>query len=303
MVQKVAASITVYYPDRERLRENIRAVLPQASYLILIVNGKESFQEVRELIREFTVDSGKEAAGQAGKIRVRVNDKNLGVAHALNQAMLEGEKLGAEWVLTLDQDSVVTGDFIEKLMVHARKERVGIICPRVTDRNRREDTEKSVNSWNYVLTCITSGSLTNVEIWRKIGGFNDRLFIDYVDHEYCARLIQEGYAIIQDNGAELLHELGKQQYRSFLGLGPYPVLNHSAMRRYYLFRNINYFCYKYPTLWRTAVDRKRFLAGTALTVAFFENHKIEKLAAMARGWLDYKKMVREEKSSGQETAP
>lgn len=303
MVQKVAASITVYHPDRKRLWENIQAVLPQAAYLILIVNGKESFEEAGELIGKLTEDSGEEAAGQPGKVRVLVNDKNLGVAHALNQAMSEGEKLGAEWVLTLDQDSVVTEGFVEKLMAHSRTERVGIICPRVTDRNSKDATEKGVNGWNYVLTCITSGSLTNVEIWRKIGGFNDRLFIDCVDHEYCARLVQAGYAIIQDNGVELLHEIGKLQYRSFLGLGPYLVLNHSAMRRYYLFRNINYFCYKYPTLWRTAVNKTKFLAGTAFTVALFEDHKIEKLAAMARGWLDYKKMVREEKNSGQKTTP
>lgn len=52
MVQKVAASITVYHPDRKRLWENIQAVLPQAAYLILIVNGKESFEEAGELVKE-----------------------------------------------------------------------------------------------------------------------------------------------------------------------------------------------------------------------------------------------------------
>lgn len=297
MKQKVLASITVYHPERERLWENIRAILPQVDGLILIVNGKDSLEETEGLVRELSENPMGGAACPREKIRLLVNERNLGVAAALNQALREGEKLGADWVLTLDQDSVAGRGFVEKLMAHSGEERVGIICPRVRKRNGGGPAEEERHGWHYVLTCITSGSLTNVGIWRKVGGFEEKLFIDYVDHEYCARLIRAGYAIIRENDAELVHEIGKPQYRKILGLGPYPVTNHPAIRRYYLFRNLNYFCYKYPELCRTVVNKVRYLRGTALTVVLFEDHKIEKLSAMARGWMDYRKMVREEKKS------
>ena len=283
MCQEVGASITIFQPDVDRLRENIAAILPQVEYLFLIVNGRESIQLIDNEIKHNE------------KIRIRVNDCNLGVAHALNQALSLGKKLHMKWVLTLDQDTVVTHDLVERLMTHASVPKVGIICPGVKERsdpNRRAD---DFHGWRYVLSAITSGSLTNVEIWEKIGGFDDRLFIDCVDHDYCARLIQAGFGIIRDDDAIILHEIGKQELRYCLGMGPFPVLNHSAMRRYYLFRNINYFCYKYPTLCRTAIDRKRFLAGTVLTVALYEDKKTEKLSAMLRGWIDYKKLIRHEK--------
>ena len=57
---------------------------------------------------------------------------------------------------------------------------------------------------------ITSGSLINTSIFSEIGGYNEKLFIDEVDHEYCYRIKMLGYSVLQLENILLNHTLGRQ---------------------------------------------------------------------------------------------
>src|SRR5699024_6976157 len=56
--------------------------------------------------------------------------------------------------------------------------------------------------------CITSASCTSIKAWEKIGGFDDWLFIDLVDNEFCKRLVASGYKILRLNHLVLDQEFG-----------------------------------------------------------------------------------------------
>lgn len=55
---------------------------------------------------------------------------------------------------------------------------------------------------------ITSGTLLNLSLFQKIGGFDENLFIDAVDHEYTIKSLLTGYKIIQFPCIQLTHQIG-----------------------------------------------------------------------------------------------
>src|SRR5690606_22933163 len=85
---------------------------------------------------------------------------------------------------------------------------------------------------------ITSGTLLNLKSFVHVGKFDERLFIDGVDDEYCFRLQKSGYKVIQFENILLNHRLGKEvQVRNF-GVGRKVTRNvFSAIRLYYMVRN------------------------------------------------------------------
>jgi rhamnosyltransferase len=130
---------------------------------------------------------------------------------------------------------------------------------------------------------MTSGNLIKLTVFDAVGYFNESLFIDYVDSEYCLRCASQGFKILEANDAILLHRTGEPVQHRFLGKLR-STSNHSNLRRYYMARNGVYvykkFAFSYP-LW-VANDAYRFLAGLIMLV-LFEADKRRKLAAIIKG--------------------
>lgn len=276
-MEKIIASIILYQPDMKRLEENIDAVRHQVERIVLVINGPGSEEAAKRYacMEDFIIIN---------------NDKNRGIAYALNQAMKYGYENGYEWVLTLDQDSVVPEDIVERLSRHFNKKRVGIIAPSIVDRNVGA-SEKKTEGWDDVKMCITSASLTNTSVWREVGGFTNELFIDFVDFDYCAKLIRSGYRIIKDYEVLLLHEVGHARRIHFGKKHEFVIYNHSAFRRYYYTRNVIYFYKTYPEM----VDvkwEKRELLVRSIMVFIFEKDRLRKAKAMIKGALDSGKLLR-----------
>ena len=137
--------------------------------------------------------------------------------------------------------------------------------------------------------CITSATLMNTEVANEIGNFDEKMFIDYVDFEYCIRLRKNGYKMIKVNETELLHELGNTVTKSFLGR-TIQVLNHSPLRKYYYVRNIVYTYRKHRDVLPKFYCVKP-IVGMYIKTMFFEENKKEKLKKMNQGFRDGKSMV------------
>lgn len=122
--------------------------------------------------------------------------ENKGIAYALNRIMERAKADGYEWVLTMDQDSFLPDGMVDDF-VNYLSDDIGIICPQVIDKRRAYMEVSEENSVEYIDMCITSASCTSVNAWEKIGGFDEWLFIDLVDNEFCKRLTESGYKILQ----------------------------------------------------------------------------------------------------------
>jgi len=143
--------------------------------------------------------------------------------------------------------------------------------------------------WEFADAVMTSGNLLNLAAYEKCGPFEEKLFIDYVDWEYCLRLRQCGYTIIRINRAVLEHPLGNASRESFLFLKGMAT-HHSHTRRYYITRNRFYVWDRYkksfPGLCKS--DMRSF-RKELVKILLFEKDKMKKLKMVWRGYRDYKK--------------
>lgn len=269
-MRKIYAGIVSFNPDVKRLKQNIEAIAPQVDCVVVFENGSDRQRDITETIKGVVFL-------QAGK--------NLGMAGALNRLLNWGKQNGYEWMISLDQDSVCSNDYVEKMFPFLNVAgKAGIVGPVIIDRLIGIVGHNPKNFWAEVRTCITYGSFNNIEAWTEVGGYDELMFIDSVDFEYCYRLRKNGYKVIQVRDVHLQHELGNSQKRRFL-LWKVEVNGHTAFRKYYIARNNVYYPLKHRLWLHFARGNLRNIRLLVLTV-LYENEKGEKYRAIRKGWID-----------------
>lgn len=272
-INQICAGIVLYNPNEDRLAENINAILPQVSWLILVDNGSNNIESI---LKQWDKKS---------KIKFILNIKNEGIAKALNQMCETASAANFKWILTLDQDSVCPSNLIENFLKYTKLNKIGIICPRFELNIDGHILNKTTSSVDYVDYCITSASLTNLEAWYKSGKFDEWMFIDCVDYDFCLKLINKGYRIIRLNDVVINHEVGNLQIMK-LPYGKKIILhNHNPIRNYYISRNTIYILKKY---WKNKSVYKwipRLIYWQIFKLAF-EKNKIKTLKSFFKGVKD-----------------
>jgi rhamnosyltransferase len=137
-----------------------------------------------------------------------------------------------------------------------------------------------------VKTLMTSGSFLKSSVFADCGRFDQSLFMDYVDHEFCLRLRQHGFKVIQSNRAVLAHRLGSPTSHRILWKR-FMVTNYSPSRRYSNARNrlVVYRRYlTFDTLW-VLQDILKWFRET-VTMVLVEQNRTKKLTSIARGVWD-----------------
>ena len=268
---KVLGGIVTYNPDISLLKSCIQALVAACEQVVIIDNGSSNVRELADIT--------------SNDIRIIENRANLGIAKALNQMFETARKDGFEWVLTLDQDTIVPSSLLNEAEELLKRNDIAVVCPRIHDVISGEIWPQ-INDFTqtiYVDRCITSGSVNSVRAWETIGGFDEYLFIDEVDHDFCYRLSKNGYKICLLRNVVIDHKIGETQVRKLFGKKIF-VRNHSAFRKYYICRNILYMSRKYYGRIRLNA-MVHVLAFTGKT-ALFEKNKGEQISACFRGIRD-----------------
>lgn len=286
---KVAAIIISYNPDNNLL-DSINLLINQVEKIIIVDNGSESQKKKNiNLIKD--IDNK--------KIEVIFNEENLGIATALNIGVKEALNQGYNWILTMDQDSKASSNMIEKMFeVYStideseRKDILSIFPNFVDERIQSIEENSEMNAYEYVDADITSGNLLKAEVFDKVGFFDDSLFIDLVDTDFCMRLNEENIKMIKVRDAILYHSLGESQTVKSI-FGKFNTSNHSALRRYYMTRNRFYTWEKYKDLNSFTLNRdKKLFKKEFIKIILGEKDKINKIKMVFKGYKDYKKGIR-----------
>ena len=288
-MSKVAAIIVSYNPDKNLL-DSVNLLISQVEKIIIVDNG--SIEEKRK-----DISSIKDIDNE--RIEIIFNEENLGIATALNIGVREALKQGFNWILTMDQDSKASKDMVEKMFeVYNNideKERKSIlsIFPNFVDERIQSIEENSVmNTYEYVDADITSGNLVNSKVFDKVGFFDDSLFIDLVDTDFCMRLNEKNIKMIKVRDAILYHSLGESQSVKSI-LGKFNTSNHSALRRYYMTRNRFYIWERYKDLNSFTLNRdKKLFKKEFIKIILGEKDKVNKIKMVFKGYKDYKKGIR-----------
>jgi rhamnosyltransferase len=218
-------------------------------------------------------------------MRVIALPANRGVAHGFNAGVEAAREHGAEFVLLLDDDSVPAPGMVEELLAaclgraleHGAPQ-VAAVGPRVQDARDSHDYPFIRLGWSHnphlrcstegeIIACdflISSGSLVPMSAFAAVGKFDEGLFIDSVDLEWCCRARARGLALYGVCSARLDHRLGDSRR---MVLNTFELVVHSPERIYYMTRN-RFLLYKRPYMplkWKLK-DLLRWLAKFSATV-------------------------------------
>jgi rhamnosyltransferase len=276
-------AVVVSYRPAEEIIENAIALLDQVDEVVIVDNG--SGADTNELLGRLGGYSG---------VRVVYNKENLGIAAALNIGIKYAKAAGHQWLATFDQDSKVTPDMIMTMLqvydTVPSNEKIAGLSPRYQNQATGQiatSSEKYSSSdtlpYAEVLVVMTSGNLLKLSIFDAVGCFNEALFIDHVDTEFCLRCAMQGYKLLEVNKAILLHCIGFPVQHRILGKLK-TTTNHSSLRRYYIARNSIYvykkFAFTFP-VW-VARDAVKLLKLVVMLV-MFETDRRKKLVAILKG--------------------
>jgi rhamnosyltransferase len=274
-ISKVAAGVVLYHPDTNVI-SNIGTYYNSVDYLIVIDNSEKDNGYIKNEIQKLF----------PGVIYRSLN-RNAGIAAALNIACSIATENNCNWILTMDQDSSFKPAELKQMIdgipvVQRLFENIGIISP---FHVLYEDHEvKAGEQYTVKNIVMTSGNLLNLSAYAVTGPFEEKLFMDFVDYEYCLRLKRNKFKIIQDNFVHLKHSLGDFKIKKIFSqkIG---VSNHNFVRRYYMTRNSLYVGFKY-----FRYDKKFFFNmlkniffWDPLIIIRYEKDKLAKLKAVCKG--------------------
>ena len=220
MVKKII-SIVVSFNGGDKIAKTISALMEVTDFIVVIDNGSTS--ENLQIIENLCDDS---------VVMIKLNE-NKGIGYALNVGVNFAKKNGYDWVLTMDQDTIVSSSLVAAFKKYSEfNPSVMFMAPVVIDRNKQLRHSK-----NCLLDyAITSGNLLNIGIFSKIGLYNEQLFIDGVDFDFSLRARNAGIEIHEVNQAVIYHELGDEHGE--VGCLSKFYSRHSPTRRYYIYRNL-----------------------------------------------------------------
>ncbi len=226
---KCAVIIILFNPDVDFVLKNIKAIYNSIDKVILVDNSDVVNPNIASVCD--------------GKVIYLPGMKNLGIAKAQNIGLKRAKELKSDFSVLFDQDSVLSDynftSMIEKFQGYEGK--LACLGPRIIDsfsnKQVKPFVQKEMGTVNELTLCsqiIASGKMIRMSVLEEIGIFEEKLFIDGVDHEWCWRATSKGYAIGINEGVVMTHTLGDSRYKFF----KVTFKVASPIRTYYQFRNI-----------------------------------------------------------------
>lgn len=276
---KVAACVVLYHPD-ESVLPNISTYSNAVNFLIVVDNSEKDNSAIEAKIKQ-----------RWQNVVYVPQPKNLGIAAALNIACTIAIKNSCDWILTMDQDSSFKPGEASQMIsdIYEAKgifKNIGIISPfHMLHKDHRVKSKQKFEEKNIVMT---SGNLLSLEAFSYCGPFDEKLFMDMVDYEYCLRLRKNNYTILSNNEVHLNHSLGDFKLHKLFNKNV-AVSNHSSLRRYYMTRNSLYVGFRYRSfdkLFFINVFKNIFLLDPII-IFFYEKNKLAKLRSIIKGLVHF----------------
>ncbi|MCU1719140.1 glycosyltransferase family 2 protein [Pseudomonas sp. 5P_3.1_Bac2] len=285
---KTAAIVVGYRPDIDILTTLLSSLINQVDVLVLVDNG--------ETYTTFSSFPYKE------RIEYICMGRNAGLGAALNAGFSRAAVDNVEYVVTFDQDSHASSTLISDLVASMRlalEYDMNCIAISPTFFDIRAGTEtffpfyrtvagkiiptfKSDNDTGLIQAdvLITSGMCVLMSAWLAGAKYDESLFVDFTDTEWCFRVRKEGHTLYGSTKIKMGHALSDAAPIKICGL---TFFRYTSVRRYFYFRNTVAILFKptTPIVWK-----RRLLKG--LVLRFFANiiidsDKASSVVMMSRG--------------------
>ncbi|MEP6513330.1 MAG: hypothetical protein ABJA79_05645 [Parafilimonas sp.] len=277
---KIAAVVILYHPT-ENTVSNIQSYYDYAEK-IFVFDNTETESKIQDKLLAFH------------KIEFHHDFKNEGIAKRLNDACEMAMQNQFEWLLTMDQDSYFSNtaiaDYFNCFNNYAPKENIAMFGTKF-GRQPEQFSNSCLSTETDEL--ITSGMLVNLSLFKKIGNFDEALFIDAIDKDYCVRASMLGYSGIQFSNIYLTHQLGvevnRSSIKSFFLLKKQKII-HSPLRCYYMYRNMLYLKDKYKNSnEKFAAKIREYVMANIKTCIFYGRDSLKVFRYLMLAYRDFKR--------------
>jgi rhamnosyltransferase len=272
----IAGVVILYNPSNDVI-SNINSYLPFINKLYVVDNSENSSSStLQEIV-------------SSEKVLYIHDGENKGIAERLNQIVEISLAEGFEWLLTMDQDSFFTQENITTYLNCVSKfdfsKNIGIFG--VDFENISNNTSNCESEETDQL--ITSGSILNLKVCKETGKFDEALFIDEVDLEFCYRLISSNFKVIKFKNVTLNHQLGHIYFgRSLKSFQKTARTLHSPTRVYYMVRNYLYVKKKYAGKFtKSHKSRRKALLTRLKNNLLYSKKKLVVLRYIIKGISDF----------------
>lgn len=275
--RKACAVLVTFNPDTDFL-DNVSEVANAVDKIFIVDNASAKDNFIHE--HKFS----------SSNIEFIFNSANMGIATALNIGVRRALDEGFQWVLTLDQDTFISKQSLDQMFVAydgmPEKETIGILAPVHYDKKTGYQSSfirglKGPYTPREIV--MTSGNLIPRATFEKVGFYDDDLFIEYVDHDYCLKAKAHGLKVILVKEVQMGHSLGNiRQHR----WGPLFFFSHNyaAVRRYYRARNRLILYRRHFGFW--ILQDQEFAIKDMAKILLVEKYRLDKVKATILGTFD-----------------
>lgn len=258
------AVVVVSYNSSELLKTNLARVcqdVPEARFVV--VDNLSTPQ-----VREATLALGREHGWS-----VETPETNTGFGGGINLGVARARAEGAEVLLLLNPDAVISRENLIRLVSRAQAEPLTLVAPVLTSSEGSIVADRTV-------VCLADGSMRSPRSTRPIppggtrpwlsgaclalstrlfeaaGGFDERYFLYWEDVDFCARVLGAGGALMLARGATAVHDEGGTQASSTT-----PDQGRAKSDTYYYYNTRNRLLYAALQLERA--EQRRWAATSA----------------------------------------
>ena len=207
--------------------------------------------------------------------------ENRGLSKGFNWFLDKSNSDNLDYLLILDQDSCYDIELIQNLMKEI--EGFGIdnkVAIRACNAKAQNivDVDLPSEIVHTVEKVISSGSFLCIDVITKNGlRYDENLFVDYVDHDFCKSILSKNLKIVCHNRFVLTQQLG------YIYKGR---VCHSPIRNYYILRDLGYMNQKHYSRFVVILKTTYCLMKT-IKSACFEDNTWPKIRYAVKGYIDF----------------
>lgn len=219
----VVAVVPLFNPST-RLEEVVARLEAQCAHVVLVDDGsaEESWADASRLA----------ASDRVSAIRP---GGNSGIAAALNVGVRHALSLGADFILTCDQDSYISTLYvaaaINRLRHSDRPDAIALVSCSAFNGQR---VQTRFGRGGEALEPMQSGMLIRASAFEQVGYFSENLFIDCVDTDFYQRCRLAGLRTLSAPPCPFEHHLGGKRWESSFANR---YSRHPPWRTFYVVRN------------------------------------------------------------------
>ncbi|OJA79202.1 rhamnosyltransferase [Burkholderia ubonensis] len=283
----LGALVILYHPTDAQLA-SLDALRRASDALLVVDNSPQPDARARE------------ACARDG-IALLHHGNRGGIAGAFNAGLAALFRERVDAVALFDQDSTAPDAYFPAMrdVCAGLAPRAFLAGPRIFDENARSFLpELSTNgitlrrlniepgaAMQRCAFLISSGCVVSRDAYDTLGPFDETLFIDHVDTEYCFRALARNVPLYVVPSLVLTHRIGAKRRHA---LGPFAMtsMNHPWQRRYYSARNAVQLGIQYGLRFPVAIVPNLLTLWQIVQIALVECDKRAKLGGIVLGIVD-----------------